>query len=273
MAFPLMQLPIGTPEQTSPFNNLVHNALKTYQQQVHAKYAPEMMEADIFSKGIGPIATLAASPNFTGFNPEVSKMLGDYIGQYIAKSHGQPFKSSSQPLGYPSGEDIYHRLEEASKVTEAPGGRGNVGRSAVGGILTKLIGNNPISQILGGGNAADKAAELDQAKADMAKYLQLQNYSQNQINEIIKDRPGESYQSRLKRWKQYLVKDNAENPSTSDRETDTNINEEARKFGRTPNQIQTAAEYFNVKPEMIIRGLQAGITNDKEMADYVKGKK
>jgi hypothetical protein len=275
MPLQLQQLPIGTPEQTSPFNNLLSNALKSYQQQVHARYAPQQQQADIFSKEIGPLAALASNPNFTGFNPQVQKMIASRIGNYLNGNQGaQAMEAEGATPGYPRGEDIYKRISESNKITEAPGGRGNVIRSSLSNIISKIVGNNPVSEALGGGNAADAEAHGAQAEADAVQYLKLKSYSPSEIKEILRKRPGESLESRLKRLKPYFKNESEQSsPSTSDREMDMNINEEAHRIGIAPSKITKAAEYFNVAPEKIIAGLDAGITNDEDMADYVKGEK
>jgi len=85
MTFTFNNYPLLTPEQQSPYGNLLSNAMKKYQQGVSAHYAPQRQEADIFAKEMGPMAALAANPNFS-FDPEVRKLISQKIAAHIQQA-------------------------------------------------------------------------------------------------------------------------------------------------------------------------------------------
>ena len=76
-----MQLPIGTPEQTSPWGNVMSNALKQYQEGLNAEYGRREKEAGIFNKTISPLANIAISPLMTALAPTQQEQIAAYISQ------------------------------------------------------------------------------------------------------------------------------------------------------------------------------------------------
>lgn len=76
-----MQLPIGTPEQTSPWGNVMSNALKQYQEGLNAQYGRREKEAGIFNKTISPLANIAISPLMTALAPTQQQQIAAYISQ------------------------------------------------------------------------------------------------------------------------------------------------------------------------------------------------
>ena len=83
MAFTFSQPRRMNPEESSPYNNLLSNALKSYQQQVSARYAPQREQAEIIGKGIGPLAQIAISPLMTGMGPAQQQQMLEYISKIM----------------------------------------------------------------------------------------------------------------------------------------------------------------------------------------------
>ena len=82
MSFTFYNPSPSSPEQTGPLGGLLSGALKNYSHLLNAKYLPKKIEADIFNKQIGPLATLATSPMFLN-NPQFQENLGHLIAQHL----------------------------------------------------------------------------------------------------------------------------------------------------------------------------------------------
>ena len=59
-------------------------ALNNYQHVQKAKYTPQSIEAENFSKMIGPLATLSASPLMAALHPEQQKQINETISQALS---------------------------------------------------------------------------------------------------------------------------------------------------------------------------------------------
>lgn len=264
MTFTFNPLPILSPEQQNPLNAFISNALKGYQGLKKASYLPKQLEADIFSKEIGPLASLASSPNFTGFNPEVQKLIAERIGKYLTHGQAGMGKGSTESApGYASGGNVFDRLKQGLESVESPGGRGNVVRSTFGGTLKKIVGENPISKALGGGNAADEEAQFEQAKAEAAQLLRMKNYSEDKIYEILRRRTGESIESTLKRWKPLFVSAPKESPITSSDQKESQDAQDRMNAHHT-------AKLFNTTPEVVLEAQSMGVKSAKEFREFLK---
>ena len=88
MAFTFSQARKLSPEEANPMNALISRAMETFGKGMNLSYLPREKEASIFSKEIGPLAALASSPNFTGFNEGTQKQIAQRISQYLG-SGGQ----------------------------------------------------------------------------------------------------------------------------------------------------------------------------------------
>lgn len=106
MVFTFSQARRVTPEESSPYNNLISNAMKNYTQGIHAKYAPQMAEADIFNKRMTPLSQLAASPMFLALHPEQQQQIANMISQSM------PGGNETQ-TGYPSNGGIMDWISKA----------------------------------------------------------------------------------------------------------------------------------------------------------------
>lgn len=78
-----------SPEESSPYNNLLSNALKNYKGIVSARYAPQMHQADIIGKALTPLANIAMSPLAQAFMPQQKQMVNQYISQVLAGLNNQ----------------------------------------------------------------------------------------------------------------------------------------------------------------------------------------
>lgn len=78
----------GTPEQVSPYANLVSNAMKNYQSAVASRYAPQTTQADIFNKEFAPLAQIASSPLALAMLPEQRQQMAQLISQLLQQTGG-----------------------------------------------------------------------------------------------------------------------------------------------------------------------------------------
>jgi hypothetical protein len=75
-----------TPEQANPWNSVLSKALEQYQGITKALYARPQADADILSKTLSPLATLATSPLAQGFagpqGDQARQLLSSILSQY-----------------------------------------------------------------------------------------------------------------------------------------------------------------------------------------------
>lgn len=209
MAFTFTNYPILTPEQQSPWQGALSRALDTYSKATKASYMPRQMEADLFAKEIGPLAGLASSPNFTGFNPEIQKMIAQRIGGYLG--HGQggaggaAGQESAETPGYAEDEDIYNRLSTGAKQSFGPGAKGRVNKSRLASLSEQLGLPNQISKALGGSEAAGQLGAFEQAKTEAEQRLVMKGYSPEKAKRAVQELPNEPADAYAKRIKSLFV--------------------------------------------------------------------
>ena len=176
--------------------------LQVANKGVESYYKPRQQQADIFSKEIGPLAALASNPNFTGFNPEIQKMIAGRIGSYLSGNHGnQSFNSGETTPGYASDENTYNRVVQGSKTQFGPKGRTTTVMSRVAGEADRLGAPEWLVNLLGGRTAANSSASYDQAIAEAEHRLVMKGYSPQAAHSIMEHKPGEdenAYAARLK---------------------------------------------------------------------------
>jgi len=87
MVFTAFQARRLHPEEVNPMAGAVSKALQGYGQGMNAAYLPKKIEADIFAKQIGPLATLATTPAFLQ-NPQFQAALGQIIAKHLGYGQG-----------------------------------------------------------------------------------------------------------------------------------------------------------------------------------------
>lgn len=171
MSFTFSQARRLSPEESSPYNNLISHALKQYQQGVHAKYAPEMTEANIFNKQIGPLATLASSPMFLN-NPQFQHALGSLISQNLHK-FGHGFGDEGHYNTYAEGiqKELNRAKKNAEKVSKA--GKLATGISSAAGQAGSIFGDTASKFLnwMSGGKISNELAKSDNEIIDSLNRL------------------------------------------------------------------------------------------------------
>lgn len=249
MTFTFNQYPILTPEQQNPMNALISRAMDTFQKGTKAAYQPRKMEADIFAKEIGPLAALASSPNFTGFNPQVQKMIAERIHGYLG-SHGEQGEgrglTESTP-GYASDKDIFARLKHGSDITQSPGGQLKTAKSNLVGQAEKWGLPHSIAQILGGSGEAGESAAFDQVQNEAVQRLKLKGYSESQARKMIEQQKGESNEAYASRIQPLFVGD--DNGTMDQEDLRSHDNQDLTRASNISQQL--AAEGYDI-PETVI---------------------
>jgi hypothetical protein len=291
MAFSFSQPRRLLPEESSPFNNLLSNALKSYQQQVHARYAPQMAEADIFNKKIGPLATLATSPMFLQ-NPQFQEALGRLISQNLGSGFGQGGGQAVQgaenhfPTYTEQNKKMFADTKKVAHELSQPGQTG-VELSGISGWLQKNLGDTgkSISDFFTGGKINPDLYNKSQGFQTRLKVLKQNAIQTGKISahdaerEFVqkKNETPDAAMERIQNSFPSLFDNDAFDQSnmsggesTSDREVPININEEAHRIGVPAKDIMEDAIYFKTTPEMIIKALDAGCRTDDEVKDYIK---
>ena len=238
MTFTFSQLPIGTPEQTSPWNNLLANSLKNYQHILSAEYAPQSKEADIFAKEIAPLAQLAANPNFKGFNPETQAQISKRVSDYLSKAHegaqgeGQNgnFQETTSP-GYDE-KNLFSNLKKGAETVLGKGGTSKVARSNIAGKAEKLGLPDWISNALGGNEAAGENAQFKTNVDAFEHWLTVNGYSPQKAAKIAHPYPSENAKQYAERIKAYFPRANSNQQN----------NMQAENQGMNPMQEQGYSE-------------------------------
>lgn len=263
----------GIQPQASPLHDIIGKVLGGYTDTVRAKYLPQQQEADIFTKEISPLAALASSPNFTGFNPEIQKMIAKRIGGYLNKtpSHGyqQNFEEGNTP-GYASDEDIYNRLSRGSHETFGPGKRLK-GAISKGLNLAEQFGLSPqISEALGGTQTSQEQASFEQAIEEGIQRLKLKGYSDNTARKLIERMPGENDATYSKRIKSLFIN----KPESSHSNIDNKINRDEQERA---DAEATAAAFSTpdrkVTSEDVMEALSMGVKTKKQFEEFMNWKK
>jgi len=196
----------GIEPQHSPLHHLIGNALGGYKEGIGLKYLPREKEADIFSKEISPLAALASSPNFTGFNPLIQKMIAHRIGGYLGgDQRGEGQENQGETAGYASDEDIYNRLSSGAHQTFGPGKRADVGRAKLLNLGEQFGLPKEIVNSLGGTEASQYKAAYEQAIEEGVQRLKLKGYSDASARQLIQRIPGENDQTYKKRIRSLFI--------------------------------------------------------------------
>lgn len=243
-----------SPEEVNPMSGLLSKALETYGKGLNASYAPRRMEADIFAKEIGPLAALASNPNFTGFNPEVQKMITQRIGGYLGGAHGSNQEPSESTPGYASDEDIFKRLHSGAESTLTPGGKKRVRLSTAASYAEQLGLPENVSKILGGHGAAGENAAFEQAKIEAEQRLIMKGYSPQKAHDAVQpflNEPYDSYVTRLEPL--FINKNKQEKVGQEETSSDENKSEKTMK-------MFLKGEMYHIPSDKIYEALKEGFT-------------
>jgi len=156
MPIPVLQYQPGTPEQVSPYANLISNALRNYQSAVSARYAPQTTQANIFSKEFEPLARIASNPVAMAMMGDQGQGIMNAIQQLLSQNGG--ISSGGISGGMTGGVGSTNTSNLGST-----GGGGGVGNNP------STIGNDSQEPGLPHGNIQQSAAQ----KALAATHQQL----------------------------------------------------------------------------------------------------
>lgn len=270
MAFTFTNYPILTPEQQSPWQGALSRALDTYAKTTKASYMPRQMEAELFSKEISPLAALASSPNFTGFNPEIQKMIAQRIGSYLghgqAGGGGAEGQGGGETPGYAGDEDIYSRLKQGSDIALSRGGKSRVGGSRLAGEAEKFGFPKAIVKALGGTEAADQNAAFEQAMEEGVKRLTLKGYSAQDAKKMLQPKPGETNQAYNARIKPLFIEKQA---AIEEEEPIRSIDQKEARDEQERADAEATAAAFNTTPEKVMEARSLGIKSAKEFRQFL----
>ncbi len=198
-SFTFHHYPILTPEQQSPMNALISRAMENFGKGTKLAYLPKQLEADIFAKKIGPLATLATTPMFLN-NPQFQKSLGDLISKnlgYGAEGGGKEGAGGLPTYAEQAGLNATKASQLAHELSKA--GKGNVGISGLGGLITNYGGNlgkKALDFFTGGAVNPDLSNKNNQFETQLNllknKAIQTQVLTPEQANETFKRLPNET---------------------------------------------------------------------------------
>ena len=213
MAFTAFQARKLNPEEVNPFSNVLSKALQGYGQGMKAAYMPKQIEADIFSKQIGPLATLATTPAFLQ-NPQFQAALGQIISKHLgyAQGGGQGGQGDGMPTyASQAKKDIQDADALAADLTKAGKIKGYI--SSAGGGAVNYAGDlgKKIIGLLPGGKTtkglvdpalAEKQHQFDTFLEGLKnRALQTQTLNQSQAEDVFSEHKDETPKQRLARIK------------------------------------------------------------------------
>ncbi len=111
MTFTFAQARRMSPEESSPWNNMIPNAMKMYQQNINAQYAKPKQQAEIFNKRMTPLSQLAASPMFLALHPEQQQQIANMISQSMVGDQDNQGGDHSGHNGWLNGENIIEAIK------------------------------------------------------------------------------------------------------------------------------------------------------------------
>jgi len=270
MAFSNYVPPLLNKEQSGAMPDILSKILGGYNQVQKSAYLPRQLEANIFNQEISPLAALASSPNFTGFNPDIQKMIAQRIGSYLHGNTGSKdtnqFGEPSGTAGYASDEDIYERLSHGAHETFGPGKRSSVGRAKLLNLGEQFGLPESITKILGGTKASQEQAIYDQSLEEGIQRLKMKGYSDSSARQLLERIPGENDKTYAKRIKSLFV--NSSSPNED--EAITNIDKKIDKDNQERADAQATAKAFNTTPEIVLEALSMGVKTAKEFKEFLK---
>ena len=100
MPFTPAQFPLLSAQQASPFGNLIQNALSNYTNAVQARYAPKLLQSQIFGQQFAPLAQIASSPLALAMLPDQRQQMVNLISQLLQQtgSPGAPSAPNANSL-------------------------------------------------------------------------------------------------------------------------------------------------------------------------------
>jgi hypothetical protein len=210
MVFTAFQARRLNPEEVNPFAGAVSKAIQGYGQGMNAAYLPKKIEADIFAKQIGPLATLATTPAFLQ-NPQFQAALGQIIAKHLGYGQGGGGQGAEMPTyAGQAKKDVQDAESIAKDLSKAGKVRGYVS-SAGGGLLNYGgdIGKKIMSLLPGGKTKelvnpelAEKQHQFDTFLQGLKnRALQTQTLNQSQAEEVFSEHKDENAMQRLQRIK------------------------------------------------------------------------
>ena len=289
MAFSFWSPPSLRPEQVNPMAGLISRAMKNFQessnlatqiptQQLKLQYLPKQLEAEIFSKKIGPLATLATSPMFLQ-NPQFQALLGNMISQNLGSEFGggTGTKGTTEPgVRFPTyNEQNQQQFEKTAKEAEDLSGQGHAG-TALSGAVSWLDSMIPglgkhISEALTGGKITEEAFNQQKSfETDLNTLkrtaIQTGKISENDAQKEFIQKKGETPSATIKRIKKsfpYLYENETKKELTGK-------NNSKRKI--TQEEIHKTAIETGIGEDQVIELLaeKMGLSTERFMNEVYK---
>jgi hypothetical protein len=284
MTFTFSQARPLKPQEVNPFANLVSNALHGYSQGMKAAYLPQEIEADIFSKKLGPLATLATTPMFLQ-NPQFQEALGNMIMQ--ALPYGGKEFTGIHPNKLPTyanqvNKDVQEAKGYAANLSKA--GKGKVAISGAAGTTENYLGdmgkhlinafNGMFGTHISSGLAKEQNAFADKINNFKNIAIQTHKLTRRDAEETFSLKKNETPEQGLKRMMKqnpWLFEQGGETESNApmDKEDENNRDNidltQAAKFSK---QIQK--KYGIDVPETLIFNYMQQRPGDIDLMDLLK---
>jgi hypothetical protein len=278
MVFSLVNPGRSSPDEYFfPQKNLISGLLGGYKNAVGAQYAKPMLEADIFAKKIGPLATLATSPMFLQ-NPQFQAALGRLIANGLGGA-GQGFGGMNVGNESTYADQFTKEIDAAEKDAQdlTKAGKAQTGASSLAGYIQNIFGDRgkQVFDALTGGNVTSELAQKENSLEDSLARLKKVALDTQQVNSsdadtIFKRHGNETPKQTLARVKKRfpnLVREGninraeIENPNSLQQAQETHEDMEA---------INEAASRFKTTPEIVRQAQALGIKNANDMREFLR---
>lgn len=142
MVFTAFQARRLHPEEVNPMAGAISKAMEGFGQGMKAAYLPQQIEADIFAKRFGPLATLATTPMFLQ-NPQFQEALGHLIAKNMGYGgmggYGQGQEGEFPTYAGQVKKDVQEASGYASDLSKA--GKAKTALSGAAGTAENYFGD------------------------------------------------------------------------------------------------------------------------------------
>ena len=297
MVFTAFQPRKLSPEEVNPFAGAVAKAMEGFnkgiesaylpkRRELEMKYLPQQMEADLFAKRFGPLATLATTPMFLN-NPQFQQALGRMLSEHMpgfggGNPQGQYGGGNAPTYAGQAAKDIAKAKEAAEKLTRA--GKAQTGVSSIAGGAHNYFGDigKHIIDFFSGGKVN---SDLAQNENNLETYLsnlknnaiQTQRLTSQQAEEVFRARKDETPDSRLARiqetvpnlFKQEGQVDESNNMQPMDQEDQNNNDNQDLAFAADLSR-QIKEKYNLDVPETLIFNYMQQVPGDIDINKLIK---
>src|ERR1700733_14838006 len=210
--------PLLNNDQAGAIPDIIGHLMSGYSKGTHAAYLPKQIEADIFAKKVGPLATLATSPMFLQ-NPQFQQALSNLLAKNLGGAGGGfgGMGGGNNQASYGNNQDIYGNndntyagqvgqdVNKAQEYAQDLSKKGKIRSllSSLAGLSKNILGDtgNSINEALGlnSGLAQKENKLIDTLKRLKKTAIDTQALSPADAENIFTQRKNETLKDTIER--------------------------------------------------------------------------